>query len=122
VLFGPSIRVGTELTDVDIYDVAPTVLALMELPASTEMVGRVLDEAFVEVPQLGEGPASYRSNPLKLPFLGNQEGDASGEEALQRMLEELGYVDRPGESQPRPEARPPVDPTTDPTAGDEAAP
>ncbi len=109
VLFGPRIKPDNELKDADLYDVAPTVLALMDLPGSDDMVGRVLDEAFVEAPQLDEGPASYRANPLKQPFLAGEAGDVDGEEALQRMLEELGYVDRPSTPEPRPPTRPPAD-------------
>ena len=120
ILSGPRVRSGVELTDVDLYDVAPTLLALMALPPSGEMAGRVLDEAFVEVPQLPEGPASYRVNPLNLPFLVQEAGNASGEEALQRMLEELGYVDRPGEAEPRPPAKPPTEPMPDKTDATEA--
>ncbi len=120
VLYGPNIRSGAELADADLYDVAPTALALMDLPASGEMIGRVLDEAFIEAPQLPEGPVSYRANPLKNPFLAADAGGADGEEALQRMLEELGYVDRPGESEPRPPVEQPAEPAgapdrTDPT-------
>jgi predicted AlkP superfamily phosphohydrolase/phosphomutase len=120
VLHGPSIQSGAELVDADLYDVAPTVLALVGLPASGEMVGRVLDEAFIEPPQLPEGPVSYRANPLKHPFLGGGAGDADGEEALQRMLEELGYVDRPGEAEPRPPGKPPTEPVPDPADPTEA--
>ena len=113
VLFGPRIKPDNQLKETDLYDVAPTVLALMDLPQADDMSGRVLDEAFVESPQLGDGPASYRVNPLKHPFLTDATGDLDGEEALQQMLEELGYVDRPSTAEPRPPTPPPAESPTD---------
>jgi predicted AlkP superfamily phosphohydrolase/phosphomutase len=46
MLGGPRIRPGAELEDAHILDVAPTALALIDVPLSAELAGRVLSEAF----------------------------------------------------------------------------
>ncbi len=45
VLHGPQVRADERIYGATLLDVAPTVLALLELPASEEMPGRVLAEA-----------------------------------------------------------------------------
>jgi predicted AlkP superfamily phosphohydrolase/phosphomutase len=45
LLAGPHVRRGAPLRPADLYDVAPTVLRLLGLPAAMDMRGRALDEA-----------------------------------------------------------------------------
>ncbi len=46
-LAGPGVRKGYEITGAGILDIAPTALALMDVPADTDMDGRTLAEAFL---------------------------------------------------------------------------
>jgi predicted AlkP superfamily phosphohydrolase/phosphomutase/Tfp pilus assembly protein PilF len=46
VIHGPGVRAGSRLNGARVFDVAPTVLALLGCPAGSDMRGRVLAEAF----------------------------------------------------------------------------
>jgi Type I phosphodiesterase / nucleotide pyrophosphatase len=48
ILYGPGVRGGRSLAEVNNLDIAPTLLTLMGLPVPEEMRGRVLNEAFAE--------------------------------------------------------------------------
>ncbi len=95
LLAGPGIRPGAGIADADLYDVAPTLLTAMGIPPSRDMVGRVLAEAFTQVPDLPAGPADYGDTMSELVFRG-VEGSEAGAAALERMLQSLGYVDTDG--------------------------
>jgi hypothetical protein len=43
---GPGVRAGTTLTDVDVFDLAPTLAWLLHLPVAQDLPGRVLSDAF----------------------------------------------------------------------------
>lgn len=53
---GPPFRPGARLTDVEVYDVLPTVMALSGIPQSHELKGRVLTEAFQAAPTVNTIP------------------------------------------------------------------
>jgi len=88
---GPGIRRGVRV-DAHIFDITPTVLALMGLPVAEDMEGRVLEELLTP-DFLAEHPvrtiASYEDYFERTPI--DAEGDASGEEIIDR-LRALGYV------------------------------
>jgi arylsulfatase A-like enzyme len=48
ILFGPGVRAGCALDEVNNLDIAPTLLTLMGLPIPEEMRGRALSEALVD--------------------------------------------------------------------------
>lgn len=93
-LVGPTVLSGAEVVDADLYDVAPTALAVMGVPPAGDMTGRVLDEAFAQPPQPGEGPASYGDLVATEGFL-SVEGSQDGADAVEQRLRALGYVDDP---------------------------
>lgn len=88
VFYGPTVRRGAYIRDAHILDIAPTTLALLGVPLSEEMEGRLLSEAFdVEiarrwVPSYGEE---------LLTSLDEEKPPVSKEE--QERLRALGYVD-----------------------------
>jgi len=92
VMAGPGVAAGVRLEKAHVLDVAPTILHLMGLPASQEMLGRVLVEALdpglrEELPRIESwepvgGPRPAAEIPL------DPAGDA---ERLER-LRALGYV------------------------------
>ena len=110
-LAGPGIRQGVRISDADLYDVAPTVLAMMGIPQADDMVGEVVLEAFEEAPSVGDGPASYGDLLERQVFVetgGDAGGNESGDAALEARLQALGYVDGPRPTTPNDEAATPT--------------
>jgi predicted AlkP superfamily phosphohydrolase/phosphomutase len=60
---GPEIKKGKKLATIDIYDVAPTILHLLEKPIPDEMDGEVAYRIFEEVDEF-----MYKFRPQLLPF------------------------------------------------------
>lgn len=88
---GPAFRSGVPIEDASVFDVLPTLMALIGQPVSDELPGRVLTEAFAEE-HFGKRPLRrvprYDWTPPHLDVV-----DEPDPEILQR-LESLGYVDR----------------------------
>jgi len=88
---GPPIRKGA-VVKADIYDVAPTILALMGLPVSGEMEGDVLTE-IIDPAYLEKHPVrqvrSFEDYLERIEIAVDQEAD---EEAIKRQLQALGYL------------------------------
>jgi len=82
---GPGVRPETRLERAHIRDVAPTMLALLDIPLSEELAGAPLDALFERPPRVGRvaayGPPTRREG----------ESRAADEETLDQ-LEALGYV------------------------------
>jgi hypothetical protein len=87
VASGPGIAQGVRLDPMGQLDVAPTLLSLVDLPASLDMRGSVPLALYAQLPALPEGPASYDDLVRQRALVGGQEG--SNEEALRA----LGYID-----------------------------
>jgi len=94
---GPQIAPGVTIEGADLYDVAPTLLAVMGAPPAGDMEGQVLDALFLEPPAVGEGPASYGDLVRGLTYLPVSDS-AAGEDAVQQRLQALGYVEPPREA------------------------
>jgi tetratricopeptide (TPR) repeat protein len=90
---GPGIRAGARLHGGSILDIAPTVLALLGLPAGRDMPGRVLAEALDGVPSLEridswesvEGPCGMHPADLRI--------DPVEAHAALEQLVALGYIE-----------------------------
>ncbi|RMG47502.1 MAG: hypothetical protein D6718_03500 [Acidobacteria bacterium] len=96
ILYGNRVRAGAVPQErPTVFDVAPTVLALLGLPASREMPGRVL----TDLVELDPPPriATYETEPLESAPL---QADAAVDERIMQRLESLGYVG--GELKPSP--------------------
>ncbi len=92
ILWGEGVRRGATIRDADVYDVAPTVLALFGQPVPRSWPGRVLAEALA--------PAFLDAHPVRLrpddpPRPPAPEGESVEDPAAQQVREKLrnlGYV------------------------------
>jgi predicted AlkP superfamily phosphohydrolase/phosphomutase len=89
---GPGIRPGYEITGASIMDVAPTVLALMDVPIPEAMDGRVLEAAMDPElrRQLNITYTSGEEAATTQPFAPEMSGE--DEELLRERLRNLGYI------------------------------
>ncbi|HEX8386608.1 MAG TPA: tetratricopeptide repeat protein, partial [Rubricoccaceae bacterium] len=93
---GPGVAPGTRVHGATLLDVAPTVLALLGLPAGEDMPGRVLAEAFEAAPTVGRVPTWEPEGGQDRPAPGSvddEEEAAAAEQEAVRQLAALGYVD-----------------------------
>jgi predicted AlkP superfamily phosphohydrolase/phosphomutase len=89
-LWGPGIRRGARLDSPSLFDVAPTALYLMGLPAGRDMDGRVLTEA-IAPELLSSRPVAWVASHDEGVRGGGLRESAVDEEVL-RELRSLGYV------------------------------
>jgi predicted AlkP superfamily phosphohydrolase/phosphomutase len=84
--WGPRFRKGLELPKVSVYDVAPTVLHLMDLPVGRDLKGHVLEEALTggRPVQWTESHETGRRAP--------RAEESPVEDRIREQLRELGYV------------------------------
>ncbi len=83
--------------EVSMGDLAPTLYALLGMPAAEDMEGRVLDDLF-EVEALPVGPSRVRKVAGAIP-------GAPTDHPRQEQLEALGYIDKEGAPIPQPAPR-----------------
>lgn len=57
---GPQIKKGAEQKDMEIIDVAPTVLHILDIPVPKDMDGKVLEDIFEESSELAKKPIKYQ--------------------------------------------------------------
>lgn len=96
---GPGLLADERIYGSILLDLAPTILALFGLPIGADMDGRVLAQAFKELPEVSEipswdaveGPHSAGLHPAD-----KQIDPVAAQEALQQLVE-LGYVEAPGD-------------------------
>jgi predicted AlkP superfamily phosphohydrolase/phosphomutase len=79
---GPEIRKRGEIDEVDIRDIAPTVLASHDLDVPTDMDGEVLD-VFVDRPDVG----------TREPIAYQESAGSEKDGAVQERLKQLGYME-----------------------------
>ena len=88
IINGPAVKEGVRLEGADIYDVAPTILAIKDIPIPDDMDGRVLVEAMVD-------PSRYEDVERVAAQVGHEVEHKFTEEeeaALQDRLRSLGYM------------------------------
>ncbi len=91
---GPRVKAQVGAT-MHVYDVAPTLYALLGLPSAADMPGRVRDDLFeLNVRE----PVASRVLERAQIEVGAGEGGA-GDDALREQLEALGYIDEEGRPQ-----------------------
>jgi hypothetical protein len=91
VIAGKDVRPGAELNKPNVFDVTPTILALMGIPVGEDMPGRVIDEAIE--------PAFLKAHPLRTvpthsagrKFSPLPVKSAIGDE-LKKKLQGIGYI------------------------------
>ncbi|MEM7051945.1 MAG: alkaline phosphatase family protein [Acidobacteriota bacterium] len=89
VAAGPGVQPG-EVRGASIFDVAPTVLALLGLPIPEDMPGKVLSQVAAAPPSGGEALASYEILPRSQP--GQIRVASALDEERLRELVALGYI------------------------------
>lgn len=91
ILYGKSIKKGYLLQDASVYDVLPTVLGMLGLPADSNMQGKVLKGAFVSGITEPERIQDYSA---LVPVHGAMEDVAKGiyEKEMIKKLARLGYI------------------------------
>ncbi len=97
-IWGPGVRAGITLADADVFDVTPTILALLNRPVARDMPGRVLIEAF-EDNVLGDPSwvESYTVMP-EVPPISPEELRSPMDRDIMERLESIGYIGGPTEA------------------------
>ena len=93
VLNGPGVRPGTPITGASIYDIAPTVMALMDLPVAGDLTGQVLAGALTgefRTAHPVRQVATWETTPLQ--HSGEVVNDPEAAARMEQMLRSLGYV------------------------------
>jgi len=91
IMVGPGVRQGVTITSASVYDVTPTVLALLGLPVGRDMDGRVLDEALT-AEFLASHPVQFTASYERAPVRGKVMKMRPRDEELLERLRSLGYV------------------------------
>ncbi len=86
ILAGPDVKKGNEIKGADLLDIAPTFLAILDLPLSRELSGSVLQQAFEK-----EKKVNYVEKYQPVHF-SNQDDTQLMEQYLER-LRSVGYIE-----------------------------
>jgi predicted AlkP superfamily phosphohydrolase/phosphomutase/tetratricopeptide (TPR) repeat protein len=105
VCAGPGIQQDTMIHGATLLDVAPTALAMFGLPVGQDMEGKVLVNAFQQVPQIERIPSWEQTNAASSTAESTLEDDPEAAAAALQQLVELGYIEAPGEDVQRDIAR-----------------
>jgi len=81
-------------TVASVYDIAPTILAMLRLPLGLDMEGRVLEELFTPRFEVGSQPQPVKTHSTEAFQRGRHDQDTvnPGEEARIEQLQALGYI------------------------------
>ena len=93
VLNGPGVRAGTQVTGASVYDIAPTVAALLGLPVANDLAGQVLSGAFTgefRTAQPVRQVATWETTPLQHGTEVVNDPEAAAR--MEQMLRSLGYI------------------------------
>lgn len=95
---GPGLKRDTIVHGATLLDIAPTVLALMGLPVGSDMEGKVLVNAFEQIPEIERIPSwEMVEDPEQHTRESSEPEDPSVVAEAMRQLVELGYIEAPGE-------------------------
>lgn len=89
---GPAFRASGRFEGATVYDVAPTVLAVMGLPVPEDMDGRVLSETLQES-HLERFPLTYVSSYEPAVAREREEVGSTMDESIREQLRSLGYIE-----------------------------
>jgi predicted AlkP superfamily phosphohydrolase/phosphomutase/tetratricopeptide (TPR) repeat protein len=99
---GPGIKKDELLHGPSVLDIAPTILTMYGLPVGEDMDGKVLSQAFVELPSISFIP-SWENVPAVAPNTDGRHAPhtrldpVAAHEAMEQMIA-LGYIERPDEN------------------------
>jgi predicted AlkP superfamily phosphohydrolase/phosphomutase len=92
VAHGPDIRQGTTIHGARLLDLAPTILALQDVPVPADMDGRVLEDIFVQPPKRSAASAGP-ADEVAVAARENGAYSAQDEEKIAERLRALGYME-----------------------------
>ena len=92
VATGPEIRCGAEIAGISLYDIAPTVMHLLDISVPEGLDGRVLTELLREE-SLAKHPVHYEPEPFPPGRTKPVRLDTEDEEAVRNRLRGLGYFE-----------------------------
>jgi arylsulfatase A-like enzyme len=87
-LWGPGIRAGARLPPASPFDVLPTILELLGVPASANMRGKVVTAAFAS----DRAPLPRRPTPYARHRAGTGDAASPADQKILERLRALGYV------------------------------
>jgi predicted AlkP superfamily phosphohydrolase/phosphomutase len=90
--WGPNIRKGAKIENVKVYDIAPTILHLFDLPIDRDMDGRVLKEIFAPGSDISNRDIKYKTYATEKARLPEQTRSDETEEQIKNRLRKLGYL------------------------------
>jgi predicted AlkP superfamily phosphohydrolase/phosphomutase len=90
MMAGPGVRSGCQLKDAALIDVAPTVLAAMQVPVPNDMDGKVLVDAF-DSAYFHNRPIRYTAGQVREPHVPVHLSQEE-EEIIKQRLRGLGYI------------------------------
>lgn len=93
VLNGPGVRAGAQITGAGVYDIAPTVAQLLDLPVAGDLNGKVLAGALTSefrTQHPEKQVATWETTPLQ--HSGQVVNDPQAAARMEEMLRSLGYV------------------------------
>ena len=85
---GPRVKPGLQF-EANIHDLAPTIIALMDLDVPDDMDGRALTDIFQNPAQIRFGRASGKAGESRP----DEVYSAEEEKQIEQRLADLGYVD-----------------------------
>ena len=96
VAAGPGTRTGGEISDASVFDVTPTVLALLGEPVARDMDGFVLS-GLISEERLSAAPVTYIDTYETGSAPDDEQGDMPAETAVDERIKErlmsVGYID-----------------------------
>jgi predicted AlkP superfamily phosphohydrolase/phosphomutase len=92
ILRGPGIRVGHQMAEARLEDIAPTLLYLAGLPVPDDMDGRVLAEAF-EPAYLAQHTVTYQHIAAVEDLAERRDFSREEDAQVQQRLRDLGYLE-----------------------------
>lgn len=88
---GPNIKRGAEIKGARIYDIAPTILRIFDLPIPRDVDGKVLKEIFEEWSEPARQEIKYTATGLSKSETESKEVKPVKEDEIKKRLHRLGY-------------------------------
>ena len=90
IAYGPLIKRNHRVEGAEIFDIAPTILHLFELPIPREMDGKVLKEIFL--PGTNPSKREVKIQEVSEDRIRSHRRTKGEEERIKKRLRELGYI------------------------------
>ena len=89
--YGPDIEKNVEIENVRIFDIAPNILHMLNVPIPEDMDGKVLRQIFKRDSPLSGKPVEYQEPKIREPAE-MERYSAKEEETIKERLKDLGYL------------------------------